>query len=50
MADLALINGVIYTGDAKQPRVEAVAAARRENYRDGKHCGHSQIDWRQKLT
>ena len=26
-ADLALINGVIYTGDAKQPRVEAVAAA-----------------------
>jgi predicted amidohydrolase YtcJ len=25
-ADLALINGVIYTGDAKQPRVEAVAS------------------------
>ena len=27
MADLALINGVIYTGDPKQPRVEAVATA-----------------------
>lgn len=26
-ADLALINGVIYTGDAKQPRVEAVASS-----------------------
>jgi len=25
-ADLALINGVIYTGDSKQPRVEALAA------------------------
>ncbi len=25
-ADLALINGVIYTGDPKQPRVEALAA------------------------
>lgn len=26
VADLVLINGVIYTGDSKQPRVEAVAA------------------------
>ena len=26
VADLVLINGVIYTGDPKQPRVEAVAA------------------------
>lgn len=26
MADLVLVNGVIYTGDPKQPRVEAMAA------------------------